>query len=118
MAVGIIISFLAGAAVKNGVLPRLSRDHDVVDISGRVVSPPVKNSGNLSFFLAVSEVSAYGRTWKTGERLLVRLDAWKEKENYVFPGSNLNMQGKMTVAGKSSGWLLDSCLLYTSPSPR
>ena len=107
MAVGIIISFLAGAAVKNGVLPRLSRDHDVVDISGRVVSPPVKNSGNLSFFLAVSEVSAYGRTWKTGERLLVRLDAWKEKENYVFPGSNLNMQGKMTVAGKSSGWLLD-----------
>lgn len=107
MAFGIMTSFLACATVKSGVLPKLSRDHAVVDISGRVVSPPLENTGNLSFFFAVSEVSAYGRRWKTCERLLVRLDTRGKKEDYIFPGSNLNMQGKMTVAGKDSGWLQD-----------
>ncbi|MBK5091954.1 MAG: DNA internalization-related competence protein ComEC/Rec2 [Actinobacteria bacterium] len=105
--VGMITMFLTGAAAKNGVLPRLARDRAVADVTGRVFSPPVKNGGSLSFFFAVSEVRSSGSVWKTGERLLVRLYDWKEKEKHIFPGSCLSLQGRMEVAGRSSGWLLD-----------
>jgi competence protein ComEC len=107
MAVGIITMSLAGASVKGGILPRLASDHAVVRISGRVVSPPVQNGEDLSFFMAATEVRAGRSGWRTGERLLVRLGAFKNNEDDIFPGSNLDIQGKMAPAGENGRWLWD-----------
>jgi len=107
MALGIITMSMAKASVMNGILPRLARDHVVVDVSGSVVSPPVLNAGGLTFFFAVSEVRVGSHRFRTAERLMVRLDGPREKREYLFPGSNLVMKGKIKGAGRSESWLLD-----------
>ncbi|MDD5447550.1 MAG: DNA internalization-related competence protein ComEC/Rec2 [Actinomycetota bacterium] len=96
---------LEAKAVETGLLPSLARNRSMVEIEGKVKSPPSPSGDFQSFFLEVERCSATGKTYALHQVAQVSIES-VNLPKWIYAGSRVKLSGRL-FPEEQRGWLFE-----------
>ena len=114
---GAVLMLISSYSIENGVLFRRARGRDAATVRGRVLSPPIDNGTNTSFFMEVESARVGTESWHMRERLYVSAEGRINKDLF-FQGVSVESSGRLSMPMENARWLNDhgtGCVMRTVP---